>query len=728
MPRPRLLFTVALLAFAATAAAVKPVGENPDWAVAPQEKVLAAAVRLTIQDTLPSDVLLRRAEAARDAVRKGDSVRRSAVESILCRAQYRRHERNAAAEACDWAVALARSSGNPLALSVALRMSALVAIDREDPAKAMTLLREGRNAAEAAGNAAMQAVTLNTLGIASESSGFDEDATRYYAEAFRFATQANEPGVAVLAATNLGMLHVANRQPAAALRRAQAGLPLAGAAGNPQIAFVLQAVEAESLVMLGRVDEAMVLLDHVMPAAQHADDRVLGHLYMALAQAQLAKQQVKPAVESARKAVEMVHNSAVRRAFAELTLADALVADGQVDAGLERLRNLDAKTTSLAGARADALARTGELLLQRGKTAEGARFLHEALQARSQLESTRAREQLAYLNSQLEADRRDHEIARLKAQQAAAKAETARADVQRNAAIVVALLGVLAAAGWWRLRRLERQRTRLAGAIVSHREALEASTSRAEALSRELDHKRRLEALGRLTAGAADDLKTLLAAVQSALAQAQARPAVAADAATRVLLEQAAVSARTGEQLAGQLQAFGRRQNLQPERIAFAVFVESHLALLEKAAGARARLAFQTAPEVPAMLVDPSGLAAALVNLVSNARMALPATPGDHVIRVHARPETLGEADPRAPLLPAGPYVAIAVEDDGCGMTPQVLERATEPFFTTRAPGEGSGLGLNMVQAFARQAGGELHLQSAPGHGTTATLLLPAAV
>lgn len=712
---------------AATGQPMRTPTAEPDWALAPQSTVLNHAIVLTTRDNESADRLLAKAEAAKEAVRNGDSARRSAVESIRCRAYFRQRQRDAATAACEWASALARSSGNPLALSLALRMSAVVALDAENTTAAITLLREARTAAESAKHSGMLAATLNTLGVASEVSGFEEDATRYYAEAFRAATSAREPGVAALAAANLGMLHVASRQPTAALRRVEAGLPLARAADNPQIAFVMQAVQAESLVQLGRVDEAMDLLDRVIPEARNADDRVVGHLQMALARAQLARRDAKAAVISAQRAVELVHNSVVRRAFAELALADALVADGQVEAALQRLRNLDAKNTSLAGARADALARTGELLISRGQLEEGARFLKAALDARAQLQAARAREQLAYLSAQLDADQREGEIARLKAQQTAVEAEAARSALQRDAAIVVALLLMLGAFGWWRLRRVERQRTRLAGAVVSHREALEASTTRAAEMERELEHKRRLEALGRLTVGAANDLQSLLTQIHGHLSLARELPAAAENPALRRHLERATQNADTAERLAGQLLAFGRRQNLRPERIAPAEFLDSHRQLLEQAAGPGVRFEVATGAELPMVLVDAAGLTATLVNLLANSRWAVAQRPGAGQVTIRTATLSLAEGDAAAPLLPAGTYLALAVEDDGCGMTAEVLARAAEPFFTTRDQGEASGLGLSMVQAFARQAGGELLLDSHPGRGTTATLLLPAA-
>ena len=687
--------------------------------------MLDAAVNLTILDSLPAAQLLERATSARAAVRASDSTRRSAAESVLCRAHYRLKARAAAVESCRWAVSLARAANSPRALAIALRMSALLAIEAEDPATAGALLREGKLAAAAANDATMSAVTVNTLGIAAEAAGISDEATRQYAEAFKLATAAEVPGVAVLAATNLGMLHVANRQPGAALRRAEAGLPLAAAARNEQIAFVLQAVMAQSLVQLGRAAEAQALLERVMPRAANADARVLGHLYVALAETQLALKDNGAALVSAKHGVELVHNSAVRRAFAELTLADALVANGQTAAALERLKSLDASNNSLAGARADALARTGELLLKRGNAAEGARFLQLALEAHARLQQDRAREQLAFLGAQLDADRRERELNSLRDRQTAVEAQSRQVTTQRNAAVLVALLAVLAGFWWWRSRRYERQRAQLAVEVASQQEALQAQTAKQAALERELDHKRRLEALGRLTAGVAQDFNTLITMVQQATIRLRNRPAVAADPVAAALVDEAGEAARTGADLTSQLISFGRRQNLNPVRIDFGLFLEANVALLENAAGS-AQLELAVAPAVPTVVADRAGLVTALINLVANARHATEAQGSAGHIRIEARTVLVEGADETWPLLPPGHYVAVTVEDNGCGMSAGVLQQAVEPFFTTRLPGEGSGLGLSMVQGFARQTGGDLRLKSQVGAGTSVTLLLPA--
>jgi len=114
-----------------------------------------------------------------------------------------------------------------------------------------------------------------------------------------------------------------------------------------------------------------------------------------------------------------------------------------------------------------------------------------------------------------------------------------------------------------------------------------------------------------------------------------------------------------------------------------------------------------------------------LINLVANARHAIEVRGNIGHIRIAATAVEVVGADEQWPLLPPGTYVAVSVQDDGCGMPAGVLAQAVEPFFTTRLPGEGSGLGLSMVQGFARQTGGDLRLTSQAGEGTTVTLLLP---
>jgi CheY-like chemotaxis protein len=143
------------------------------------------------------------------------------------------------------------------------------------------------------------------------------------------------------------------------------------------------------------------------------------------------------------------------------------------------------------------------------------------------------------------------------------------------------------------------------------------------------------------------------------------------------------------------------------------------LELLRRALRDDIQTQFEMPSELGLVRVDPGQLELALLNLAINARDAMP---GGGTFRIAGRNVRVEEGHP---LLAPGEYIELTLRDSGVGMPPQVLDKALEPFFTTKAPGRGSGMGLPQAYAFARQAGGLLSLESAPGQGTTATLLLP---
>jgi CheY-like chemotaxis protein len=143
--------------------------------------------------------------------------------------------------------------------------------------------------------------------------------------------------------------------------------------------------------------------------------------------------------------------------------------------------------------------------------------------------------------------------------------------------------------------------------------------------------------------------------------------------------------------------------------------------------GEGAELRFDLDPGLPTCAVDPTQVEAALLDLLANARDAMP-PPGGGRVTVRTGTAWLDEAAVVAggDGLRPGRYVVLAVEDDGPGMPPEVLARAAEPFFTTK-PGKGTGLGLATAHGFVRQSGGRLEIGSAPGRGTTVRMLFPVA-
>ena len=228
----------------------------------------------------------------------------------------------------------------------------------------------------------------------------------------------------------------------------------------------------------------------------------------------------------------------------------------------------------------------------------------------------------------------------------------------------------------------------------------------------------RMEALGRLAGGIAHDFNNVLQAVHGGIALARKRIGHDLGGATP-FLDLALESTERGAAITGRLLSFARRGKLVAAPVEPAPMLEGLAAMLKHTLGPQVALRVDVAPGTPAMLADQGQLEAVLVNLANNARDAMPERGG--TVR-------FGATVAQAPAgLPSASYVRLTVGDDGHGMTPEVLERITEPFFTTKPKGKGTGLGLAMASGFAEQSGGALSIDSAPGVGTTISLWLPLA-
>ncbi len=232
-----------------------------------------------------------------------------------------------------------------------------------------------------------------------------------------------------------------------------------------------------------------------------------------------------------------------------------------------------------------------------------------------------------------------------------------------------------------------------------------------------LHEAQKMDTLGQLTGGVAHDFNNLLMAVLGNLAILRKRVEGRAPEALRHI-DAATQAAERGATLTQRLLAFARRQDLKPMPVDLRKLVLGVEALLRRSAGPLVQLEIAAPEGLPYAHVDPHALELALVNLAVNARDAMP--DGG---RLSVRLELVEEGSPGR--LATGRWLTLAVQDNGLGMDAETLSRAVEPFFTTKAPGQGTGLGLSMVHGLAAQSGGALVLESEPGEGTTATLWLP---
>lgn len=264
-------------------------------------------------------------------------------------------------------------------------------------------------------------------------------------------------------------------------------------------------------------------------------------------------------------------------------------------------------------------------------------------------------------------------------------------------------------------KKAEQDLKRINDLLAERVEAALAERDEAEAA---LHRAQKLDAVGQLTGGVAHDFNNLLTVIIGALDLIQRHPANATRRAR--MIEAAHAAALRGERLTRQLLAFSRRQALSPEPLAVDSLLRESEPLLRRAVGEALTLVLEPHAEGAIANVDPSQFEAAIMNLVVNARDA---TPGGGMIRVESVGVIL--SGHQVEQLPGGPYVCVSVHDTGAGMDDATMARAFEPFFTTKAPGHGTGLGLSQVYGFARQSGGAVTVESAPGKGASVRLYLP---
>jgi signal transduction histidine kinase/ActR/RegA family two-component response regulator len=249
--------------------------------------------------------------------------------------------------------------------------------------------------------------------------------------------------------------------------------------------------------------------------------------------------------------------------------------------------------------------------------------------------------------------------------------------------------------------------------------ALKAEAAEREAAEAQLRQVQKMEAVGQLTGGIAHDFNNMLAVVVGGI-----------DLALRRLngprrevmmhLNNAMEGATRAAALTRRLLSFARSEPLLPERVDPAELIRGMSDLLDRTLGERIHIEVDLARGAWPTYVDPHQLENAIVNLAVNARDAMD---GEGQMRIASENVTLA-ANEVGDVRP-GEYVRISVTDTGCGMTPDVLERAFEPFFTTKPVGKGTGLGLSQIFGFAHESGGEVGIESQIGRGTTVSIYLP---
>jgi signal transduction histidine kinase len=266
-------------------------------------------------------------------------------------------------------------------------------------------------------------------------------------------------------------------------------------------------------------------------------------------------------------------------------------------------------------------------------------------------------------------------------------------------------------------RRVAERTAELACANAQLEQRVEERTREREVALAQVHEMQKMESLGQLTGGVAHDFNNLLTAVLANLELLKKR--VPENPAIHRLIEGAMMGAHRGASLTKRMLAFARRQELQPATVQLSALVAGMEDMLQRSLGPTISIKADLSDTLPPVRIDPHQFELALLNLALNARDAMP-DGGQLTIAAHQE-EGIGVVQG----VWSGEYVCVIVTDSGAGMDESTVKRATEPFFTTKGVGKGTGLGLPMVHGLVAQSGGAMRIASEVGKGTSIRLWLP---
>jgi PAS domain S-box-containing protein len=275
-------------------------------------------------------------------------------------------------------------------------------------------------------------------------------------------------------------------------------------------------------------------------------------------------------------------------------------------------------------------------------------------------------------------------------------------------------------------RMLEAERDQAIAALRALNEQLELRVAErgAELMQAEeaLRQAHKMEAVGQLTGGLAHDFNNLLTGISGSLELMSMRLEQGRTSDVDRYMQAAQGATKRAAALTHRLLAFSRRQTLAPRPTDVNALVAGMSELIQRTVGPAIRVDTVEGADLWTAIVDAPQLENALLNLCINARDAMP---GGGTITVETANRWFDEAGARPYDLPAGDFLSLCVSDTGTGMTAEVIEKAYDPFFTTKPTGQGTGLGLSMIYGFAQQSGGQTRIYSEPGQGTTVCIYLP---
>jgi signal transduction histidine kinase/CheY-like chemotaxis protein len=274
-----------------------------------------------------------------------------------------------------------------------------------------------------------------------------------------------------------------------------------------------------------------------------------------------------------------------------------------------------------------------------------------------------------------------------------------------------------------RLIDLSQSEQRLQNTLETLEQQVEERTAQLRQNEEALRQSQKMEAVGQLTGGIAHDFNNMLTGIIGSLELLRRRLARGRTDDLDSLIDLGVTSANRAAGLTHRLLAFSRRQSLDSKPVEMNTLVVSMGELLQRSINETIQLDMRLSEQLWVAEADPNQLESALLNLVINARDAMP-DGGKLVVKTSNQHLDIGFTQAQSNLQP-GDYVVLSVTDTGCGMPQSTINRAFDPFFTTKPIGQGTGLGLSMIYGFSKQSRGHVAIHSEVGEGTTVSLFLP---
>lgn len=584
-------------------------------------------------------------------------------------------------------------------------------------------------AAEQAGLRSELSEIHNSRGVAYLELGLPIQAFEHFELAHQYLSDTQNSSITRILTFNLGVSQLHAKLHGEAKQTFLAALPWFSESGNTYWMTTALIFLARAEVALGNPDAAISRLQpHLLAHPNDIDSNTRLDAEAALAEALIAQGKVEAALTKLKLALQQAKadNNNSRRDQLQLILARAHNHAGDPMAALDTLEKLkpslnsEAPTDSLT----QALRISASSHAALGDYATAFAEQAQAQEAERLTENSSFKTQLSLLHAKLDRDTKAHELMLSQQRERELFMQTRLSQTVLIGSLLLGGLLVLVVylllSRIFQKRLAERERyasSRLEAQVVERTQALESTMAARlnveedrRLLQQSLFEGEKLRALGQLTGGVAHDFNNLMTVVTLSaelLKDDLKKDQTRAEQSVNDILR----AAESAADITSGLLAYARKQPLKPERLELQEFTNELLPIFQRSLDENITLRIN-APQRCQVAVDRSQLTTCLLNLLLNAKEAL-TEGGAIVITVEAAPQEQGE------------FVRISVTDNGCGMPANELKLATDPFFTTKATNQGSGLGLSMVFGFVKQSGGDLNITSTENLGTEVTISLP---